>query len=102
MTRGGPRSPSSAAGSSGEGRNRTGDTTVFSRVLYQLSYLAEADASLPAGGEGFPGQKVPRTSRRPSGAEASGPVRPCRELPVEETLALSSNECSARSGARLL
>jgi hypothetical protein len=25
----------------GEGRNRTGDTTVFSRVLYQLSYLAE-------------------------------------------------------------
>jgi hypothetical protein len=26
---------------SGEGRNRTGDTTVFSRVLYQLSYLAE-------------------------------------------------------------
>ena len=24
----------------GEGRNRTGDTTVFSRVLYQLSYLA--------------------------------------------------------------
>jgi hypothetical protein len=28
------------AESSGEGRNRTGDTTVFSRVLYQLSYLA--------------------------------------------------------------
>ena len=27
---------------SGEGRNRTGDTTVFSRVLYQLSYLAAA------------------------------------------------------------
>jgi hypothetical protein len=25
----------------GEGRNRTGDTTIFSRVLYQLSYLAE-------------------------------------------------------------
>ena len=25
----------------GEGRNRTGDPTVFSRVLYQLSYLAE-------------------------------------------------------------
>ena len=24
----------------GEGRNRTGDPTVFSRVLYQLSYLA--------------------------------------------------------------
>jgi hypothetical protein len=28
----------------GEGRNRTGDTTVFSRVLYQLSYLAAADS----------------------------------------------------------
>jgi hypothetical protein len=27
--------------SDGEGRNRTGDTTVFSRVLYRLSYLAE-------------------------------------------------------------
>ena len=26
----------------GEGRNRTGDTTVFSRVLYRLSYLAAA------------------------------------------------------------
>jgi hypothetical protein len=30
------------AAESGEGRNRTGDTTVFSRVLYQLSYLARA------------------------------------------------------------
>jgi hypothetical protein len=29
----------------GEGRNRTGDTTIFSRVLYQLSYLAVAIAS---------------------------------------------------------
>jgi hypothetical protein len=33
---------------SGEGRNRTGDTTVFSRVLYQLSYLAERKTSLAA------------------------------------------------------
>jgi hypothetical protein len=24
----------------GEGQNRTGDTTIFSRVLYRLSYLA--------------------------------------------------------------
>jgi hypothetical protein len=29
-----------ALGKDGEGRNRTGDTTIFSRVLYQLSYLA--------------------------------------------------------------
>ncbi len=33
-------------GKSGEGRTRTGDTPVFSRVLYQLSYLAAAAASL--------------------------------------------------------
>ena len=31
--------------SDGEGRNRTGDTTIFSRVLYQLSYLAVAKAA---------------------------------------------------------
>ena len=30
----------------GEGRNRTGDPTVFSRVLYRLSYLAwDAESS---------------------------------------------------------
>jgi hypothetical protein len=26
---------------SGQGRSRTADTAIFSRVLYQLSYLAE-------------------------------------------------------------
>ena|GEM_PF-2795746 len=31
---------SRAHGRSGEGGNRTHDTTIFSRVLYQLSYLA--------------------------------------------------------------
>ena len=30
----------SLPGLDGEGRDRTGDTTIFSRVLYQLSYLA--------------------------------------------------------------
>jgi hypothetical protein len=25
----------------GQGRNRTADTAIFSRMLYQLSYLAE-------------------------------------------------------------
>src|SRR4051812_18522013 len=30
----------SRADSDGETRTRTGDTTIFSRVLYQLSYLA--------------------------------------------------------------
>jgi hypothetical protein len=33
-------------GADGETRNRTGDTTIFSRVLYQLSYLAAAGAML--------------------------------------------------------
>lgn len=28
-----------------EGQNRTGDTTIFSRMLYQLSYLGTADRS---------------------------------------------------------
>ncbi len=30
----------------GETQTRTGDTTIFSRVLYQLSYLAERDLAL--------------------------------------------------------
>jgi hypothetical protein len=34
------RQPQRTSVDYGEGRNRTGDTTVFSRVLYQLSYLA--------------------------------------------------------------
>lgn len=34
-----PRLPSPAF-RDGQGRIRTGDTTIFSRVLYQLSYLA--------------------------------------------------------------
>jgi hypothetical protein len=39
----GPRKePASGSRFNGEGQNRTGDTTIFSRVLYQLSYLAEA------------------------------------------------------------
>jgi hypothetical protein len=39
--RGAPEKPNPAgAFQSGEGRNRTGDTAIFSRVLYQLSYLA--------------------------------------------------------------
>ena len=33
----------------GEGRNRTGDTTIFSRVLYQLSYLAKPAHGSEAG-----------------------------------------------------
>ena len=32
----------------GEARNRTGDTMIFSHVLYRLSYLAEPDMLKPA------------------------------------------------------
>ncbi len=35
------RAPPQLAAPSGQGRNRTADTTIFSRVLYQLSYLAK-------------------------------------------------------------
>ena len=38
--RGKQKGPASRAFRSGETRTRTGDTTIFSRVLYQLSYLA--------------------------------------------------------------
>ena len=34
------KGPASRAFRGGETRTRTGDTTIFSRVLYQLSYLA--------------------------------------------------------------
>jgi hypothetical protein len=34
------KGPATRAFRSGETRTRTGDTTIFSRVLYQLSYLA--------------------------------------------------------------
>src|SRR3954468_4191240 len=44
----------------GETRTRTGDTTIFSRVLYQLSYLA-GDAARPEG----------------SGARAQPPAHAC-------------------------
>src|ERR1700722_4941340 len=35
-----PTAPSSQHKASGERRTRTADTSIFSRVLYQLSYLA--------------------------------------------------------------
>src|SRR2546423_3353118 len=72
----GPAESRTSVGS-GEGRNRTGDTTVFSRVLYQLSYLARA-RSLAA----RPG---PERGAKPRGfrpVRASGPVLPRRERPL--------------------
>jgi hypothetical protein len=48
----------------GQGRNRTTDTTIFSRVLYQLSYLAENKNARPSGSGG---------RRVGSGVSATGP-----------------------------
>jgi hypothetical protein len=39
----------------GETRTRTGDTTIFSRVLYQLSYLAARRPMLPSRRTNLPG-----------------------------------------------
>ena len=48
----------------GETRNRTGDTRIFSPLLYQLSYLAETQRkqkckSLPDGQSESPGENLP-------------------------------------------
>src|SRR3954449_5143990 len=56
--------------SSGETRTRTGDTTIFSRVLYQLSYLAawwsQEGIACTRGGEGLPLGACPAGSSRSS------------------------------------
>ena len=59
------------SGESGEGRNRTGDTTVFSRVLYQLSYLAAGD-SVATLEKRTSGPVIPR-HERPLGRERTPP-----------------------------
>ena len=49
---------------SGQGRNRTTDTTIFSRVLYQLSYLAYHLAHYL--------QPLPGPKKNPPGLSAAG------------------------------
>ena len=53
----------------GETRTRTGDTTIFSRVLYQLSYLAAAARA-----------RCYRLDARASGTRSSGRVFPSFEI----------------------
>ena len=53
---------------SGQGRNRTTDTTIFSRVLYQLSYLA---------------QKKIRPGLSATGGSARGARSVCLEAPLD-------------------
>jgi hypothetical protein len=50
--------------SSGQGQNRTADTTIFSRVLYQLSYLA----------------RLPFARQKPRGLTRRRPACDAREL----------------------
>ena len=61
-----------ANGLDGEGRNRTGDTTIFSRVLYQLSYLAVCQPVDGSGRLQQAAEAVRRCGRRPrSGAQTN-------------------------------
>src|SRR5213080_3602131 len=71
-----------APGVHGEGRNRTGDTTVFSRVLYQLSYLAERPQC---------SRTVVKSYEAPSRTPSS---RPSRTM-SSQTAALRSNSSLA-------
>jgi hypothetical protein len=63
--------PLSRQKTNGETRTRTGDTTIFSRVLYQLSYLAET-------------LLISRFCDSPRGAQ-SGPRPTFGPTPVENT-----------------
>lgn len=47
-------------GVGGQGRGRTADTTIFSRVLYQLSYLTAMVAPHPTGRRGDARRPVDR------------------------------------------
>ena len=62
------KGPICGAFGSGETRTRTGDTTIFSRVLYQLSYLAVApQTSVLRGRPGAAQAAVDRGDDAPEG-----------------------------------
>ena len=86
------------ARANGEGRNRTGDTTVFSRVLYQLSYLAgRAQSSLSGHGLACAAMADPAPcSRR---ADRRGP-RPRRRPPRRRHGPLGDPVCRAPGAHR--
>src|SRR5688572_26741665 len=56
---------------SGQGRNRTADTTIFSRVLYQLSYLAVGPVVSNRVDPGLPFRKKPRPALSARAGRAS-------------------------------
>ena len=74
----------------GQGRNRTADTAIFSRVLYQLSYLAKKNArtlSARAAGREFTGLLPASPASPPTRARPR-----IRRKPVERADAASSFE----------
>src|SRR5215207_821210 len=80
----------------GEGQNRTGDTTIFSRVLYRLSYLAavvDGTAWTPARPLAADGRPL-RGSQAATAAGAASPRRAastCSRLSREEISTAASN-----------
>ena len=84
----------------GETQTRTGDTTIFSRVLYQLSYLAERNPGLGRTADGptgpapmlpagaplssadrhltFLARRANHSNPRPRRVKKSGATGPCR------------------------
>src|SRR5919197_1008081 len=70
---------------SGEGRNRTGHTTVFSRVLYRLSYLARAGKS-SRGRPGLPDQNAGRNPLDSAPSERPGRCYRAANVRVGRTL----------------
>ena len=67
--------------SSGRGQNRTVDTTIFSRVLYQLSYPAGNPALSINVARRPVGQTKPGTEARGLGENSGGGIR-TRDLRV--------------------
>jgi hypothetical protein len=64
----------------GQGRSRTADTTIFSRVLYQLSYLASS-AGVPASRRSATPVQAARPRRAHKGEAIDSPPVPTQIVP---------------------
>jgi hypothetical protein len=76
---------------SGQGRSRTADTTIFSRVLYQLSYLAVPTSTSDHSVAFRPANEKPAQRKRRGQRRARG--QRVRRLPIR----LASDRRGARS-----
>src|SRR3954471_20994192 len=84
---------------SGETRTRTGDTTIFSRVLYQLSYLALRRERLARGGRGGSRREHANPAREATEARAADHVQE-HERPEHEDAVADADERVERPPAR--